>query len=239
MNGSYAYDFFSYYGSLIVLIPAMIYTMIVQARIKSTFGHYIQVENSHRMAGAQAARMMLDANGLGGVVINQINGDALTNYFDPKSDTVNLSKEIYNTDSVASMCIACHEVGHAIQHARGYAPVKVRNMLVPLVNLTSSVSWPLIILGLILSTTSAYGSLLFNIGTICFAVVVIFHLITLPVEFNASSRALNQMQELAMVDSHDLSGSRKVLRAAAMTYVASLAVAAASLIRILLIRGRR
>ena len=165
MNGTY---FLSYYGSLIVLVPAMIYTMIVQARIKSAFGHYIQVENSHRIAGAQAARMVLDANGLRGVAINQIGGDALTNYFDPRSNTVNLSREIYNTDSVASICIACHEVGHAIQHAQGYAPVKVRNMLVPIVNLTSSLSWPLIILGLVFSTTSSYGSLLFNIGTICF-----------------------------------------------------------------------
>lgn len=235
MNGTY---FLSYYGSLIVLIPAMIYTMIVQARIKSAFGHYIQVENSHRIAGAQAARMVLDANGLRGVAINQIGGDALTNYFDPRSNTVNLSREIYNTDSVASICIACHEVGHAIQHAQGYAPVKVRNMLVPIVNLTSSLSWPLIILGLVFSTTSSYGSLLFNIGTICFIFVILFHLITLPVEFNASSRALNQMQELSIVDSHDLSGSRKVLHAAAMTYVASLAVAVASLLRILLLRNR-
>ena len=232
------YGGMGYYGSMIVLIPAMIFTMIVQGRIKRAYSRYSQVENSHRLTGAQAARMMLDANGLSGVPINILNGgDDLNNYFDPRSNSVNLSQAVYHTDSIAAMCIACHEVGHAIQHATNYAPVRIRNGIVPLVNLTSTFSWPLIMLGLIFSTSSRYGSLLFNLGALCFVFVILFHLVTLPVELNASNRALKQMTSIGMVSDFPYSGSRKVLHAAAMTYVAALATAVASLIRILLIRG--
>lgn len=232
------YGGMGYYSSMIVLIPAMIFTMIVQGRIKRAYSRYSQVENSRRLTGAQAARMMLDANGLSGVPINIMNGgDDLNNYFDPRSNSVNLSQAVYHTDSIAAMCIACHEVGHAIQHATNYAPVRIRNGIVPLVNLTSTFSWPLIMLGLIFSTSSRYGSLLFNLGALCFVFVILFHLVTLPVELNASNRALKQMTSIGMVSDFDYSGSRKVLHAAAMTYVAALATAVASLIRILLIRG--
>ena len=232
------YGGMGYYSSMIVLIPAMIFTMIVQGRIKRAYSRYSQVENSRRLTGAQAARMMLDANGLSGVPINILNGgDDLNNYFDPRSNSVNLSQAVYHTDSIAAMCIACHEVGHAIQHATNYAPVRIRNGIVPLVNLTSTFSWPLIMLGLIFSNSSRYGSLLFNLGALCFVFVILFHLVTLPVELNASNRALKQMTSIGMVSDFDYSGSRKVLHAAAMTYVAALATAVASLIRILLIRG--
>lgn len=232
------YGGMGYYSSMIVLIPAMIFTMIIQGRIKRAYSRYSQVENSRRLTGAQAARMMLDANGLSGVPINILNGgDDLNNYFDPRSNSVNLSQAVYHTDSIAAMCIACHEVGHAIQHATNYAPVRIRNGIVPLVNLTSTFSWPLIMLGLIFSTSSRYGSLLFNLGALCFVFVILFHLVTLPVELNASNRALKQMTSIGMVSDFDYSGSRKVLHAAAMTYVAALATAVASLIRILLIRG--
>lgn len=232
------YGGMGYYSSMIVLIPAMIFTMIVQGRIKRAYSRYSQVENSRRLTGAQAARMMLDSNGLSGVPINILNGgDDLNNYFDPRSNSVNLSQAVYHTDSIAAMCIACHEVGHAIQHATNYAPVRIRNGIVPLVNLTSTFSWPLIMLGLIFSTSSRYGSLLFNLGALCFVFVILFHLVTLPVELNASNRALKQMTSIGMVSDFDYSGSRKVLHAAAMTYVAALATAVASLIRILLIRG--
>jgi len=236
----YGYGGMGYYSSMIVLIPAMIFTMIVQARIKSAYSNYSQVENSHRITGAQAARMVLDANGLQNVPVNILSGASdLTNYYDPRSNSVNLSGAVYRTDSVASICIACHEVGHAIQHATGYVPVKVRNSIVPLVNFTSNLAWPLIILGLVISTGYTYGSMLFNLGVLCFVVVVLFHLVTLPVEFNASSRALKQMRSLQIVNDADYSGSKRVLHAAAMTYVASLAAAVASLLRILLLRGNR
>ncbi|MBM6990899.1 MAG: zinc metallopeptidase [Mobilibacterium timonense] len=234
----YYYGGWGYYTSMIVLIPAMIFTIIVQANIKSAYSRYSQIRNSRGITGAQAARMVLDANGLQNVPVNVIRGEALNDYYDPSSNSVNLSSEIAGTSSIAAMCIACHEVGHAIQHAVGYAPIKVRNFLVPVVNLTSRFSWPLIILGLVLSTTNAYGSMLFNIGTLCFVFVVLFHLVTLPVELNASSRALKQMRTIGIVDDADYTGSRKVLRAAAMTYVAALATAVASLLRIMLLRDR-
>ena len=135
------------------------------------------------------------------------------------------------------MCIACHEAGHAIQYATNYAPLRIRNGIVPAVNFASKISWVLIMLGLIFSTSSQYGSILFNIGALCFASVVLFYLITLPVELDASRRALSQMSDLGMVNDADYSGSQKVLRAAAMTYVAALATAVVSLLRVLLIRG--
>lgn len=229
-----------YYSSMIVLIPAMIFTMIVQSRIRSAYSTYSQVENSRRITGAQAARMVLDANGMHNVPINVLQGgDALNNYFDPRNFTVNLSPQVYQDDSIASICIACHEVGHAIQHNVGYAPIKLRNSIVPVVNFTSNLAWPLIFIGLVMSSASVYGEILFNLGALFFSLVVLFHLVTLPVEFNASNRALAQMRQLGIVNDADYSGSKRVLRAAGMTYVAALATAVATLLRIFLMRGRR
>lgn len=225
-----------YYSSMIVLIPAIIFTLYAQAQIKSTFTHYSQVANSRRMTGFEASRRMLDANGLQDVAINVIGGNALNNYYDPRNKTLNLSQQVYQTPSVAAMCVACHEAGHAIQDAEHYKALVFRNNIVPIVNLTQHISWPLIILGLIMTTTNAYGNMLFNLGVICFVFVVVFHLVTLPVEFNASNRALDQMQALGLVNDADYKGSRKVLRAAAMTYVAALATAVANLLRIMLMR---
>ena len=231
----YYYDY-----SWIVLLPAMLFTFICQARINSAYRTYSQVANSQRITGAEAARRMMDANGLAGVQINILNGgNSLTNFYDPRNKTLNLSREVYGSASIASMCIACHEVGHAIQDAQHYAPLAFRNGIVPLVNLTQTFSWPLILIGLLLSSSSPTGSLLFFIGVCCFLFVILFHLVTLPVEFNASNRALEQMRVLGMVNEDDYVGSRAVLKAAAMTYVAALATAVASLLRVLLIAGRR
>lgn len=147
-----------------------------------------------------------------------------------------------NDYSIASMCIACHEVGHAIQHNKGYAPITIRNALVPLTNFTQGISWPLIMIGLVLTwqnPASMAGNMLFNFGVICFLVVCFFHLVTLPVEFDASHRAIAKMQEYGIVDDRDLEGSKAVLRSAAMTYVAALATAVAALLRVLVMRGSR
>ena len=228
----YYYDY-----SWIVLIPAMIFTFITQARISTAYRNYSRIANSHRITGGEAARKMMDANGLKDVKINIINGNSLTNFYDPKSKTLNLSREVFSTPSIASMCIACHEVGHAIQDATHYAPLAFRNNIVPLVNLTQMASWPLIFFGLVMSTMSPYGSMMFMIGVGCFMFVILFHLVTLPVEFNASNRALEQMRSLNMVNEDDYVGSREVLRAAAMTYVAALATAVSSLLRILVLAG--
>lgn len=234
-GGYYYYDY-----SWIVLLPAIIFTFLCQQRINSAYRTYSRVENSRRLTGFQAARRMMDANGLSDVQINILNGgNSLTNYYDPKTKSLNLSREVYGSDSVASVCIACHEVGHAIQDAQHYAPLAFRNGIVPVVNLTQMASWPLIFFGLVMSTMSPYGSLMFLIGVGCFLFVILFHLVTLPVEFNASNRALEQMRVLDMCNEDDYIGSRAVLRAAAMTYVAALATAVASLLRVLVIAGRR
>ena len=217
----YYYDY-----SWIVLLPAILFTFITQARINSAYRNYSNVRISTGISGYEAARRMMDAN-------------SLVNFYDPKTKSLNLSREVYGSNSVASVCIACHEVGHAIQDATHYAPLAFRNGIVPAVNLTQMASWPLIFFGLIVSTMSPYGSLLFLIGVGCFLFVILFHLVTLPVEFNASNRALEQMRVLGMVNEDDYVGSRAVLRAAAMTYVAALATAVASLLRVLLIAGRR
>lgn len=231
----YYYDY-----SWIVLLPAIIFTFLCQSRITSAYRNYSQVRNSRNITGAEAARIMMDANGLSNIAINVLNGgNSLTNFYDPKSKSLNLSREVYSSPSVASVSIACHEVGHAIQDATHYAPLALRNGIVPVVNLTQMASWPLIMFGLILSVSSPYGSLMFLIGVGCFLFVILFHLITLPVEFNASNRALEQMRVLNLVNEEDYVGSRTVLRAAAMTYVAALATAVANLLRILMIAGRR
>ncbi len=231
----YYYDY-----SWFVLIPAMIFTFITQARISSAYRTYSRVANSRGITGGDAARKMMDANGLRDVQIKIVNGgNSLVNFYDPKTKTLNLSREVYSTPSIASMSIACHEVGHAIQDATHYAPLSFRNNIVPLVNLTQMMSWPLIFFGLVMSTMSPYGSMMFTIGVVCFLFVILFHLVTLPVEFNASNRALEQMRVLGMVNENDYTGSREVLRAAAMTYVAALATAVSSLLRILVLAGGR
>lgn len=231
----YYYDY-----SWFVLIPAMIFTFICQSRINNAYRTYSQVQSSKGITGAQAARAMMDANGLSGLTINVLNrSNALTNFYDPKSKSLNLSRDVYESKSVAAICIACHEVGHAIQDAQHYAPLAFRNGIVPVVNLTQMVSWPLIFFGLIASSMSPYGSFMFNIGVLCFLVVILFHLVTLPVEFNASNRALENLRVLNLVNEDDYVGSRTVLRAAAMTYVAALATAVASLLRVLLLANRR
>ena len=229
----YYYDY-----SWFVLIPALIFTFITQARISSAYRTYSRVANSRGITGGDAARRMMDANGLGNVQIKIVNGgNSLVNFYDPKTKTLNLSREVYSTPSIASMCIACHEVGHAIQDATHYAPLTFRNNIVPLVNLTQMMSWPLIFFGLVVSTMSPYGSMMFLIGVGCFLFVILFHLVTLPVEFNASRRALKQMEAMQLVMPEDMQGSRRVLRAAAMTYVAAVAVAAANLLRLIALRN--
>lgn len=232
-----------YYGidpTIILLIPAMIFSFIAQGSVTSTFKKYSQVRNTRNMTGAAAARYVLDRNGLSDVPIVPISG-SLTDHYDPIKRTLNLSEDVYDKPSVSAVSVACHEAGHAIQHAEGYAPLRIRNSIVPVVNFASSISWILIMIGLGLifsSAQSTMGNMIFNIGVLAFVLVLLFHVITLPVEFNASSRALDQMESCGVLGESDMTGARKVLRAAAMTYVAATAVAAANLLRILLIRNR-
>lgn len=232
-----------YYDSTyILLLPAIIFTMIAQAKVNSAFRRYSNVRNRKNLTGAEAARRMLDYNGLHDVRINAINGN-LTDHYNPRNRTLNLSSSVYGVASVAAVSVACHEAGHALQHAKGYVPLKLRNSIVPAVNFASRLAWPMIIIGILLLSAGSYemgyfGMLLLDIGVIGFAGVVVFHAITLPVEFNASRRAIDKMEELGLVAAEDIPGSKKVLRAAALTYVAALAMAVMNLLRILAIRGR-
>lgn len=237
--------FHFYYGgsSLMFLLPAMLLALFAQAKVKSSFRKYSSVRNHRNMTGAEAARRVLDANGLRDVEIRQIPG-SLTDNYNPRNRTLSLSQDVYGVSSVAAISVACHEAGHAIQHARSYAPLKIRNAIVPVVNFASSFTWILIIVGLGLLAGQSYemyamGNMIFNIGVLAFVAVVVFHLITLPVEFDASHRAIVQMEELGIVTMEEKTGAKKVLSAAALTYVAALAVAVANLLRILAIRGRR
>lgn len=229
----------TYYGSMIILIPAIIFTMYAQSKVNSNFRRYSNIRNARNMTGAEAARRMLDANGLTNVQIEQIRG-SLTDHYDPRKRVLRLSQSVYGVNSIAAVSVACHEAGHAVQHAESYKPLKFRNSIVPLVNFASSLTWPLVILGILLLANGSYmGDLLFNIGVITMLAVILFHTVTLPVEFNASSRALRQMDDLGIITEEENKGASKVLKAAAMTYVAALATAIANLLRILVLRGNR
>ena len=234
--------YYPYYmdWSWFILIPAIILTFWAQNKVQSTFRKYSQIRCARGLTGGEAARKMLSANGLDEVQIFGIQG-VLTDHFDPRNNSVSLSEPVLGEKSISAIAVACHECGHAIQHAEGYALLKFRDNLVPVVNLTSRFSWPLAIIGLLLMTSYSYemGNMIFNIGVILFGLVVLFHLVTLPVELNASNRALKAMIELGIVDTEEQAGAKRVLGAAAMTYVAALATALANMLRLLAIRGRR
>ena len=228
----YYYDW-----SYMLLLPAIIFTMYAQFKVQGNFKKYSNVRAMRGLTGAQAARRMLDAAGLHDVAIEPIRG-SLTDHYDPRAQVLRLSQTVYGVNSVAAVSVACHEAGHAIQHAEEYTPLLMRNNIVPLVNFASQLSWPLIVFGIILGASSGIGDMLFMIGVIAFLAVILFHAITLPVEFNASSRAMAQMESLGIIMDDEKRGARKVLSAAAMTYVASLAMAIMNLIRIFALRNR-
>lgn len=232
-----------YFGAFdptfIILIPAMIFAFVAQAKVNSAYNNYSKVRNRRGITGAQAARAILDSNGLADVPIELTNG-RLSDHYDPSKRIMRLSAGVYNEASIASVAIAAHESGHAIQHSQKYAPLKIRNSIAVPVNFVSYLSWPLLIAGILIIQMGYYsqGNLIFNIGIIAFVGVVLFHSITLPVEFNASKRALKLLESQGIVFEEEIGGAKKVLSAAAMTYIAALAVAVANLVRLLMIRGR-
>ena len=215
----------------IFVVPAIILALWAQITVDSTFKKYSKVMSLRRITGAQAARRVLDANGLSNVEIRRVSGK-LTDHYDPRNNTVNLSESVYDSVSVASIGVACHEVGHAIQHSVGYTPIKIRSAIIPITQIGSNLAMPLVLIGLILS----YPPLAYA-GCIFFALSTLFQLVTLPVEFNASRRAMSSIEQYGILDSEERVGSKKVLKAAAMTYVAALAVSLAQLLRLLLIVG--
>lgn len=229
-----------FYGldpTFIILIPAIIFTVYAQNKVKSTYATYSRVPTKRNITGGQVARMILDNNGMAHVPIEVVQG-TLTDNYDPTKDVMHLSEGTYNSSSVASVAVAAHESGHAMQDGTNYSFLKLRIAMVPAVNVVSAFSMPLIVIGLALAVAGqGTGSMIFNIGVIMFAVVVLFHTITLPVEFDASKRALQQLVALNIVDGNEVRGAEKVLSAAALTYVGALAVSLVMLIRVLLLRG--
>ena len=220
---------------ILIMVPCFILALICSARVKSAFNKYSAVLNSRRMTGAQAAQALLTANGVTGVTITRVQG-SLTDHFDPRSNTIRLSDSVYSSTSVAAVGVACHEAGHACQHAQGYFPNKLRSAVLPAANFGSRFSWILIIIGMLLPVQFNF---VITIGIVFYSASVLFTLITLPVEFNASSRALKTIKETGMLTEAEYPGAKKVLSAAAMTYVASAATSIAQLLRMLLILNRR
>ncbi len=218
--------------TMIILIPALIFSLIAQLMVKGAFSKYSGVRNSRGYTGADAARAILDRNGLSYIRIEHINGE-LTDHYDPSANVIRLSDSVYNNDSVAAVGVAAHEAGHAVQYAEGYGPIKVRSAIIPITQFGSNLSTPLVILGIIFSS-----NVLITAGILLFCTVVLFQAITLPVEFNASGRALKVLREEHFLDDDEMKGAKSVLTAAALTYVAAMFSALASLARLLLIRNR-
>ncbi len=216
-----------------ILIPAILFALWAQSKVKSTYARYSK--EFAGLTGAEAARMVLEMNGVTGVDIKPIAGE-LTDHFDPRTNTISLSQGVYDVTSVAAVGVAAHEAGHAVQYAVGYSPIKLRTAIIPVTQIGSTLSWPILFIGLMLGNET-----LAMAGVLLFCAVVLFQLVTLPVEFNASNRALDALSASGYLQPEQVAGAGQVLRAAAMTYVAALAQALAQLLRLLLIanRGRR
>lgn len=220
-------------STYIILIPAILFSIYAQSKISATFNRYIRVPSNSGINGAGAARMILDRNGLFDVPVEVVRGN-LTDHYDPSKRVLRLSHDVYYGNSIASIGVAAHECGHAIQHSKGYAPLIIRNSLVPVVNIGSSLSWVFIMLGFFIGMTG-----LLKLGIFLFSGAVLFQIITLPVEFNASSRALKQIKSNSILYGEEINGARKVLSAAALTYVAATLVAISQLLRLLVLTRDR
>ncbi|EOD01316.1 zinc metallopeptidase [Caldisalinibacter kiritimatiensis] len=232
------YPFGFYFDpTIILLIPAILFATYAQTKVKTTFNKYLRVGSRTGYTGAQVARMILDRNDLHDVRIEHISGK-LTDHYDPRTKVLRLSSPVYNGTSLASQGVAAHEVGHAIQHANGYFPLVVRNSIAPVASFSARFVWILIIAGLFMPYIRIFGFGLLELGIVLYLAVVLFQVITLPVEFNASSRALAQLEGY-VVSRDEIPAVKKVLDAAALTYVAATLVAVAQLMRLLVISGRR
>ena len=228
------FGWFYFDWTILIVIPAMLFALWAQFRVNSTFSKYSQTTIRSGLTAAEAARRLLDANGLYHVTINRIPGK-LTDHYDPRTRTLSLSEAVYDSASAAAVGVACHEAGHAIQHADNYAPLTLRMQIIPLCRIGSGLAMPLFLIGLIFAGLSVLGDWLMLAGIACFSLATLFQLITLPVEFNASRRALAGSREQHLLAEDELPGARRVLTAAAMTYVAALATSLASLLRLILI----
>ena len=222
---------------IVLVLPAVIFSIVASIGVKSTFEKYSKVSSRYGVTGARAARRMLDENGLGDVKIERVAGK-LTDHYDPQTRVVRLSASTYDSTSPAAIGVATHEVGHAIQHAQNYFPIKVRQKIIPITNIGSRLSMPLIIIGIFLSSLGQIYANIAYAGVILFSLCVFFQLVTLPVEFNASKRAIVALKDSYILTEKEIPIAKKVLSAAAMTYVAALAVSLTQFLRLLLLVGR-
>lgn len=227
----------SFWMSIWPIIIGMVICLIASANVKMTFNRYSSVHNSREITGAQAARQILDSNGLHYVAIEMVSGK-LSDHYDPKANVVRLSESVYNSTSVAAIGVAAHECGHAVQHATDYTPIRIRQAIIPITNIGSHLWYIVFVIGLALASTS-FGVGMIYTGIILFALVVLFQVATLPVEFNASRRAIDTLRDYNILEDTELSQASKVLRAAAMTYVAAVANALFQLIRLIAIANSR
>ena len=231
-----------YYGIdwtyLVLVLPCILISMWASANVNSTFKKYSRQFSYRHLTGAQAAQRVLQANGVYGVRIDRISGN-LTDHFDPKANVIRLSDNVYDSTSTAAIGVACHEAGHAVQYAQNYAPIKLRAAIIPLTNFGSKIAMPLILAGILLTALGSFSDTLVYMGIAAFGLSLLFQLITLPVEFNASRRAMEAIRQSGILTDEEQKGARKTLTAAALTYVAATAVALAQLLRLILIFGNR
>ena len=231
-----------YYGFdwtyVYLVLPCLLLSLWASAHVNSTFKKYSAQHSRRGITGADAAARVLAANGVRGVRIEHISGD-LNDHYDPRTNVIRLSDNVYGSTSTAAIGVACHEAGHAVQYAQGYAPIKLRAAIIPVTNFGSRLAMPLILIGLLLAAFGNLSVLFIDLGIACFGLSLVFQLVTLPVEFNASNRALRAIADSNLLTEDEQAGARKTLRAAALTYVAATAVAFAQLLRLILLFGRR
>lgn len=223
---------------LVLVLPCIILALIASANVNNTFKRYAKQFSTKGITGADAARQVLKNHNVYDVSIEHVSGN-LTDHYDPKTNVIRLSDSVYNSSSTAAIGVACHEAGHAVQYAQAYFPIKIRSAIIPITNFGSRLAMPLILLGVLLTALGYYSYTIVYIGIACFSLSLIFQLITLPVEFNASRRALKAISEGQLLTERELRGARKTLSAAAMTYVAAAAVSLAQLLRLILLFGGR
>ena len=231
-----------YYGFdwtyLVLVLPCMIFALIASANVQSTFKKYSEQYSQRRITGAEAARRVLAHNGVSDVRIERVAGN-LTDHYDPRTNVIRLSDSVYSSTSTAAIGVAAHEAGHAVQYAVDYAPIKLRAAIIPLTNFGSKLAMPLILAGILLTFLGSLSTVLVYLGIAAFALSFVFQLITLPVEFNASRRAIRAIEDAQLLTPEEQKGARKTLKAAAMTYVAAMSVALAQLLRLIMLYGRR
>lgn len=231
-----------YYGFdwtyLVIVLPCLLLSMWASSSVNSTFKKYSKIASSRSLTGAEAAQRVLSANGVRGVRIERVSGN-LTDHYDPKTNVIRLSDSVHSSTSVAAIGVACHEAGHAVQYAQNYGPIKLRAAIIPVTNIGSKLAMPLIIAGILFSFLGNLSYGLVYLGIACFSLSLVFQLVTLPVEFNASRRAIETIESSGLLTEAEQLGAKKTLKAAAMTYVAATAVALAQLVRLLVLFGGR